>query len=265
MNKNTHEERMKRRELLGFRDGEKGTHSARTIMLEELGLLLDHAGDADSVAEFRRLVVEENLLGKPTHVARARTASNLQTLYGLDRDIPVFRTLLDLWAVDEESRPLLALLAGYARDPLLRQLSARTLQAKQGEVVRPLALVEEVYRFFPGRFSEITTRALASRVLSSFTQSGHLEGRAEKARRRAHATPVAAAFAFYLAYLEGFRAQGIFRSSWSQLLDVDEFGLIELAQAASRRGLMDFRQVGDVYDLRFPNWLSVEEEELTRG
>lgn len=45
------------------------------------------------------------------------------------------------------------------------------------------------------------------------------------------------------------------------LLDASTVELAELARAASRRGLCDFRQVGDVVELRFPALLNPDEEE----
>lgn len=252
------------RQTLGFRDGDKGTHSSRTLMLSELKLLLGHASPGMAMPDYRRLVVDENVLGKPTRMTREHTVRKLKALFGLEPDIPVFRTLVQLWPIDEASRPLLALLAGSARDPLLRLLTAPVVQAELGSLVTTALLVAEAERVAPGRFSETNSQAIASRVLSSFTQSGHLEGRTRKRRVRASATPVSAAYAFYLAYLEGLRAQRIFTSAWSRLLDAPGDQLPELARDASRRGLMDFLHVGDVVELRFPNWLSAEEEELTR-
>ena len=232
-------------------------------MLAELRLLLQHASPDTTMPEYRELVVEENVLGKPTRTTREHTVRKLKALYGLEPDIPVFRTLVRLWAIEEASQPLLALLAGYARDPLLRALTAPVLDAEIGQVVRADDLVAEAERAVPGRFSPTNSKAIASRVLSSFTQSGHLDGKTEKRRTRANATPVSAAYAFYLAYLEGTRAQRIFSSVWARLLDVPEEGLPDLARDAARRGLMDYRQVGNVVEIRFPDWLSAEEEELT--
>ena len=254
----------KARQQLGFRDGDKGTHSSRTLMLAELELLLRHATPQMTMPDYRRLVVDDNVLGKPTRTTREHTVRKLKALYGLEPGIPVFRTLVQLWPIDATSRPLLALLAGYARDPLLRLLSSAVLEAPPGTVVTTATLVEQAERVASGRFSETNSQAIASRVLSSFTQSGHLEGRTDKRRTRAAATPISAAYAFYLAYLEGYRAQRIFTSVWCRLLDAPEEQLPELARDAARRGLMDYRQVGNVVELRFPNWLSAAEEELTR-
>lgn len=257
-------ERSHARAALGFRDGDKGTHSSRTLMLDELRLLLAHANATTTMAEYRLLAVEENVLAKPTRTTREHTVRKLKALYGLDPTIPVFRTLVQLWNIDEDSQPLLALLAGFARDPLLRMLAPPVVSSSPGEVVAAQSLVARLDVHAPGRFSSTNAAAIASRVLSTFTQSGHLEGRSEKRRCQCSATPVSAAYAFYLAYLEGMRAQRILISVWAELLDAPHDALFDLAWNGARRGLLDFKQVGSVVELRFPNWLSAAEEELTR-
>ena len=252
------------RQQLGFRDGDNGTHSSRTLMLAELELLLAHASPELTMPEYRQLVVEENVLGKPTRTTREHTVRKLKALYGLEPQLPVFRTLVQLWPLDQQSRPLLGFLAGYARDPLLRLATTVVLECPVGQIIERSAIEAVIDRAFPGRFSKRTAEATAANMLSSFTQSGHLEGRTEKRRVRAVPTPMSAAYAFYLAYLDGLRAQRIFTSAWSRLLDAPDERLPELARDAARRGLMDYRQVGNVVELRFPNWLSATEEELTR-
>ncbi len=155
------------------------------------------------------------------------------------------------------------MLCAHARDPLLRLVSPSILAVPVGTVVRPYHIIDLLNQQIPGRFSETNAKAIASRVLSSFEQSGHLKGKTQKVRTHANATPVNATYAFYLAYLEGYRAQRIFISLWSSLLDVPTAHLDELAQAASRQGLCTFRQLGDVIELRFPEFLTPEEEKQT--
>ncbi len=46
----------------GFRDGAKGTHKSRTMMLEELRAVLEAEGEGAP----ERLVLEDNILGKST-------------------------------------------------------------------------------------------------------------------------------------------------------------------------------------------------------
>jgi len=44
------------RSRLGFRDGDRGTHSSRTLMLRELELLLDATPAGAGVADLRRVI-----------------------------------------------------------------------------------------------------------------------------------------------------------------------------------------------------------------
>jgi len=250
------------RSRLGFRDGDRGTHSSRTLMLRELELLLEATPADAGIADYRRAIVEDNVLGKRTHTTREHTTRKLKALYGLDPAVPVFRALRRLWDVDAEGRPLLALLCGFARDPLLRMTADVVLDAEVGSQITPEDVEERLRREAPGRFSESSERSIARNVLSSWTQSGHLTGHLKKTRARASATPGSTAYALFLGYLEGRRAQRLFASTWARLLDAPTERLLDFARAASRRGWLDFRSVGSVIEVRFPDLLSPEEEEL---
>lgn len=255
--------RVSARDALGFRDGQKGTHSARTLMLAEFSALMEHAEPQASLDGYRRLIVDENVLAKPTVTTRVRTFRNIKPLYGLDPEIPIFRTLAQVWRADPASQPLLALLTAYARDPLLRVGAPAILQVSPGEPVERAPIEERLSERFPDRFSSKTLESIGARLLSTFTQSGHLEGHSHKTRARAQATALSAAFAFYLAYLEGFRAQRIFSSVWAKLLDAPGDELQSLAQQAGRLGWLNYRESGDVLELRFPEWITSQEEAWT--
>jgi hypothetical protein len=231
-------------------------------MFKELDLLLEATAADALVADYRRAVVEHNVLGKRTHTTREHTVRKLKALYGLDPDIPIFRAMRRLWSLDVEGRPLLAMLCGFARDPLLRMTAAAVLDAEVGSSVSPDRVEELLRRCAPGRFSETSERSIASNVLSSWTQSGHLEGQPERSRTRAKPTPGSTAFALFLAYLEGRRAQRLFDSVWARILDAPASRLIDLATAASRRGWNDYLSAGGVIELRFPDLLTIEEKEL---
>jgi hypothetical protein len=231
-------------------------------MLRELELLLEATPADAGIADYRRAIVEDNVLGKRTHTTREHTTRKLKALYGLDPAVPVFRALRRLWDVDAEGRPLLALLCGFARDPLLRMTADVVLDAEVGSQITPEDVEERLRREAPGRFSESSERSIARNVLSSWTQSGHLTGHLKKTRARASATPGSTAYALFLGYLEGRRAQRLFASTWARLLDAPTERLLDFARAASRRGWLDFRSVGSVIEVRFPDLLSPEEEEL---
>ena len=74
-------------------------------------------------------------------------------------------------------------------------------------------------------------------------------------------TPANVAFALFLAYLEGRLAQRLFSSDWVKVLDLSEERLIELTQSASQRGLLVFRRTGGVMEVRFPDYLTTQEQE----
>ena len=102
----------RRQELLaqlGFRFGINGPHAARTMMLDDLRVLLAHIPPQATRAQYASAIVEDNLLGKPTHKARELAFRHMSTLYALDPANPIFRALRRLWALEESAQPLLAL------------------------------------------------------------------------------------------------------------------------------------------------------------
>ena len=53
-------------ESLGFRFGDRGTHTSRTMMLDELRATIEGAPADASRADYVAAIVEHNCLGKPT-------------------------------------------------------------------------------------------------------------------------------------------------------------------------------------------------------
>src|ERR1035437_1898593 len=100
--------------MLGFRSGNKGTHTSRTMMLAELRAVLAAVPANGSRPDYVDAVVEGNCLRKPTTSTRRLTLQRLSELYGLAPEITIFRILRRLWDIDPDSRPLLALLAALA-------------------------------------------------------------------------------------------------------------------------------------------------------
>ena len=95
----------------GFRFGDRGTQTSRTMMLNEITTLLDNlSADADS-AEYTAKIVDENALGKQTSANRRLTGQRLRELYGLDARLPIFRVLRKLWAIDQLGHVLAVYLA----------------------------------------------------------------------------------------------------------------------------------------------------------
>ena len=68
----------------GFRSGERGTHTSRTIMFNELAYLLDAVPGGVSREDYADAVMENNYLGKKTAATRKLSFQRLTELYGLD-------------------------------------------------------------------------------------------------------------------------------------------------------------------------------------
>ncbi len=252
-------------ERFGFRCGDRGTQTSRTIMLSELSSLLAVTPSSASNADYRTAIVLENVLGKRTEATRKLTAQRMTELYALDPRVPLFRVLRQLWDADEQGRPLLACLCANARDPILRMTATPVLDASEGEPVSKHALADVVAETVGDRFNPSTLDKIARNAASSWTQSGHLKGRSNKARVRAIATPAATAYALALGRLDSAQGEALFHTYWVRLLDAPATLVDTLAFEASRRGWVSYRRVGGVVDIGFAGLLTEDEMEDARG
>jgi hypothetical protein len=253
---------MSYRSQLGFRDGDKGTHTSRTIMSAELRLLLDYVPTDANKETYKRAVVDDNILGKHTVATRKLSFQRLSELYGLDASIPLFRYMRFLWDVDIEARPLLSLLNAYARDPLLRMSAPAVLGAEPGTYINKNDIERTLIEVAGERFNPAILNKIARNAASSWTQSGHLLGRTRKQRAKLQVTPGAVALALFIGYLEGLRAQRLFDTPWTRLLEVPVH-IQDFTLEASRRGWLDYLRVDTIVEVRFPGRLKPEEEEWT--
>jgi hypothetical protein len=233
----------------GFRCGDLGTHSSRTIMLAELEAALAAVPPEARRADYAAAIIEANCLSKPTFSTRRLTNQRLGELYGLDPAVPLFRVLRRLWAIDEAGRPLLALLACLARDPLLRATAPVIVGLPEGAELQRRKMRAVLRAAVDNRLNEATLDKVVRNTASSWTQSGHLEGRTFKIRRLVRPTPASVAFTLYLGHAAGFRGEELLASGWVAVLDCSASSARDLAVAAKRLGLIDLRMAGEVIEL----------------
>lgn len=240
-------------EALGFRSAPGGVHLSKTMMLAELTAVLNGVSDSDPAA-VQNAVTLDNLLGKPTGTARRLALSRLNTLYGILKPWPIQVAALRLWPRNVTGRPLLALLCALAREPLLRQSAAPVLGVPLGALVQSPDLASAILAEYPDRYSPKMLRSLARNCASSWTQSGHLQGRVKKRRRLADPSPEAAAYAALLGSIAGFGGPALLRSPWMRLLDRSEPDLLSLLRRAESAGLARVMAGGGVVqiDVRRP-------------
>ena len=249
----------------GFKTGQSGAHAARTMMLTDLTALLAAAPREAKRDDFNRLIIEENVLGKRTTSNRWLTARHLANLYGIDSSVVVFRLMRFFWTADSAARPMLALLCAFSRDPLLRASAEKVLELKPGESVNSGDFMAFFNQRQPGRFSESTLRSLAQNVSASWTHAGFFSGKIQKVRTKPQITSATAAYALALGYLCGLRGQLLLESPWARLLDIPRDQVIAHAQQAAKRGWLDFKGVGNIFEVNFHQLLSAKEIQLSHG
>lgn len=251
-------------EEFGFRTGQKGVHNSRTLSFEDLETLLDAVPREASNDEYRRAIREENVLAKNTDSTRRYLGQRLSQLYGLDEEILLFRVFREYWERAERGQRVLALLLALARDPILRMTASPILEMEPGEQLDKANLRETISEKAGGRFNETSVKKIAQMTASTWSQSGHLEGRTKKTRQRPENSPVSTAYALLLGYLCGDRGELLFDTFWAHALDCPEHERMDLAQAASRRNLLTYRNAGGIIEVDFDPVLSSEKRKRIR-
>jgi hypothetical protein len=231
----------------GIKQAGGGAHQSKTMMLGAIEAYLTMAGDGVETA--RQLIVEQNVLGKPTLSARRQSLFHLQALYGIITQPPIGLVFSAMWQRGLAGRPVLALLTALARDPLFRLSADPVLSAPLGSSVRWTAIAAEIEARYPGRFSPKMLKSLAQNCASSWTQSGHLTGKIDKRRSRADVSPQAAAYAVWLATITGFGGPALLTSLWLKALGQLPGELLSSLRLAEAQGLLRIRTAGEVSEI----------------
>lgn len=250
---------------VGLRFGDKGTHTSRTIMTDELVALFRVAPPTASRSEYRSSIVDHNCLGKRTVSNRKLSDQRLSELYALDPGVLIFRLMRQFWQTDERGRPLLALLLALARDPLLRMTAAPIIRLRPGEELGRQSLTDALNRGTGSRFNDASLDKIVRNTAASWTQSGHLAGRSRKTRKSVHPTPEVVTYALVLGYVLGARSNGLLDTLWTRVLDVAGDELIYIAMDAKRVGYLDLKVSGGVVEVRLDRLFTDEERRLLHG
>jgi len=130
----------------GFRLGDKGTHTSRTIMLYELRAVLASCEPDATRDDYLAAIHKDNCLGKRTAATRKSSSQRLSELYGLDPEVLLFRVMRQCWYADRAGQAILALLLALARDPLLRASVPPILRMRPGEELARQQLTDALSR-----------------------------------------------------------------------------------------------------------------------
>lgn len=221
-------------------------------MLVELEAVLAAVPIGSSATEYRETILDRNVLAKDTDSTRQKSLRHLRELYALDEARPIFGLLRKLYIIDAASLPLLAAQVAWARDPLFRATTSPVLGASEGDRVETASLAQALESMFPNQYSELNRNKIGRNAASSWTQSGHLAGRAKKNRQRIMPTVVAVTMALFLGEIAGYHGAAVFSNPWCVLLDLNSDRARTMGQEAHRAGLLNLRAVGEVVELSFP-------------
>jgi len=233
----------------GLRFGDKGTHTSRTSMFSEISDVLDALPASASRKDYARAIIYEDVLGKNTASTRRLTDQRLSELYALDLRVPIFRVLRYIWDIDEAGRPLLSLLCALARDPLLRATAPTILGLSLGEELVRSTFLDAMRDVAGRRLNESILDKVARNAGSSWTQSGHLEGRVRKTRKPVRATPGSAAFAVWLGWLQGHAGASLLTTPWASVFDQNTTELMNAVLRAKQMRLLSARMGGGVIEI----------------
>lgn len=239
-------------EAFGLKFSSGGAHISRTMMLKELDAVLAAVPIPSTAGDYREAILQRNVLGKITDSTRKESLRRLRELYALDEATPIFGLLRKLHAVDSASLPLLAFQVAWARDPLLRATTQPIIDAAEGDRVETASLAEAFESTFPKQYSKHNQIKVAANAASSWTQSGHLAGRAKKTRQRIKPAVAAVTMAFFLGDVAGYHGPSIFSNPWCRLLDLNAAAAKSKGLEAHRAGLLNLRAVGEVVEVSFP-------------
>lgn len=235
---------------------------ARSMMLQELQGICSAMPESATPADYQRAIEQENLLGKPTFGSRQKTYRHLVELYGLNPHFALFRALRRFAAEDPESISLMGMVCCFCRDPQLRHSFSLVDSLKPGEVLPRVQMEAHLEAGFPDVFSEPMKKSLAQNVNTTWTVTGHLQGRSTKHRDLPKPRPGASAYAMFAGWLLGLRSQILLHSVFSHLVALTPDQVLNHLSEASAYGWLRLRHAGGITEIDFSPLLTQEEQDL---
>ena len=230
-------------------------------MRSDLSKLMHYGGTQASYNVYHDAVVIENLLSKPSQKSRRLAWRHLAGLYSLSSDHCLFRVFRDFYFFDQQAQPLLTFQLAYARDPVLRACMPFLSRLSLNQQISRADTEELLKTLYPQRFTPASLKSCAQNINGTWTQSGFLQGKVRKTRVQPVVSWVNAAYALFMASLQGHQARMMLTSQWVRILGLPEEEILQLASRAAQKGLMDYRRTGDVMEFRFPDSLTEQEHE----
>jgi hypothetical protein len=234
--------------------------SARSALFTDLQLLLDSSPELLNSEEYRRLVVEENCLSRPSTAARKKLWEELRKRYLLDRRRPLYEAFWSEWhrSKSDPERGLTAYLLLALNDRLIADLGTQWLYPylRRAPAERR---VEEVRNFIRRAgeadhpevkgWSDDTQLHVAQHYMASIRDFGLARGKSKKFSQRPalNCAPVRLLVrAFRLLRTNDLE---VVTSPVFRLLAIEGTEVIDALGELNQRGELRFRMQADVVEL----------------
>jgi hypothetical protein len=227
----------------------------------ELEVLLASAPSDAGRADYRRLVLDENVLGKRSLVTREKLWQRLRERYLLEpavAEFALFRAAM-LETSGAAERGLLCLLMVARADRLFREVTVECVSPHiphDGVGIDPAGVQAIITRLVAGAgaaWTPDTTEHVRQHVLSSLKDFGVLRGSRDKRTVRPRPGIQATLFAARLGRLTGLTDRQNLDSCWFRLLGQGAEGAVGLLYAAARAGALRFDMQAGVVELTLPD------------
>ena len=247
---------------LGFSNS--GVMSSRSVMLSELGQLLQAADTEADTNTIQSLVVEQDVLQKPSSANRLKTFNFLKGLYGLSPNQAIYREFLRLAKLFQSDLSVLAGTLAFAREPVLRDCADLVLGVDIGKSLGREDFENWIRHHLPGRYSESMYISFSHNLYASFYQLGFLGEASGKIRirKRRDIRPVAIAYAAFSDWLNGLNGMSLLEGKFMQTLELSKDESLSLISSAGQQGLIGVALAGGVLQLDFATWLQPGEQRL---
>jgi hypothetical protein len=235
--------------------------AARASLYADLQALLAVAREPVPRPDYRRLVIEKNVLSRRSLAAREKAWKELAARYGMDGLSPLFRTYLEEYrrASSGRERALTSYLMLAIRDRLVcdlgtdwlyEYLRAAPAELRPADVLAFLSSRESAHPEIRG-WSTSSRENIASHYLSALKEFGLARGAQRKMSMRP--APGAAPIRFLLRalLLAGAREQEAVQSPLLRLLGLTLEEAVSLLFRLNADGALRCRIQGDVIELNF--------------
>lgn len=250
--------------------------SGKSSLLRETLQVMEALARADSLAEVRTLVVEDNILLKQTGRTRRATWEVIHDRYFSGKGLPILHTLARLTTspLPERDRHLILFYELAKSSPLVYDLTVACLytlymdgrsSVDKADVLAWLDRAQFDGHDEIGEWSPQTRNKVASNYLTIARDFGLLEGTQRKVFTRLYVPLPAFVYVLYRLKDEGQPTKAIVTSHDFKLFLLDQQAVYLLLDEATRAGYVTFQRAGDVYNLTFHhNDLTEVVHELTR-